>query len=859
MVLNKPTSYETGTALQEEDPYNNISLRPTTAHQMQEKGRKSTTATNPPKRLSSLPTNIKSPEVRKWTPEDIEYLANMALRCWAAGHAADIKRIAKNMKRSAADIQAMLKLLLTEYTLYSQKAHWADQDEGFIRHWAALEYPECSILGIMSVGYKRPLQKSSLTKSAVNKCLSLLTCRCCPASSIQSIPQIIEHTTHFNIPPSPSPHTSTEAIAVELADSKEEAKENSNVNSGDSLILYDANNSAVYSIRSTLNGNTNLLEKPSEDSDQEIGVNSFDGDIDLQHIGISASTRKEIRTFVHQYIKTYPSDFLYRVAYPGLTESRFCYPLRVFLGPEETFANPELKTVVERELQGYNNILVDQLQHSLSINMRRSSLNFHFRLQHKLQEFNIFVGDSTWYTADRYGTEYFNRIIEDVNYLAYEEYHGQTHQTATEAEDISLQPLEHLRAEEVGSRMNNYKRASYMGMVAEELTKFYVHRNMQVTARATKYGYKPVPTAIDYEEQFDEDVLEEQIQLPCTDVAIRNNLHTHIINMLPHATDKSTMIAMQRAIEVYSRTVIGIAESKQKRLGKISNKDVDSCSAISLTRQSRIEKRIKKRHNNFLTVDTASGIAQCLAESWFANIKNLVLEALMVNHEFRPRSLAEVCRWRIEGAAPPGCQAELIINVTLYNYLAKQELRVNKTQWLYASGTAMLRLIQLSCQYYQSSGLLEHVDLQQYTALFQRIIAEEARTPRQKIRTSEDTNSGSETTGPPTLNGNSGKQQPPVAISSKYTDANTPDGLSTSLAKRKATQTVASTGSSKGKQSVVMEPLAASASDSRTEYQLALLRSEIQAMRNNFGVLATISESMDQIVAILKRHYNIST
>ncbi|KAJ1992850.1 hypothetical protein GGI04_005924, partial [Coemansia thaxteri] len=307
-----------------------------------------------------------------------------------------------------------------------------------------------------------------------------------------------------------------------------------------------------------------------------------------------------------------------------------------------------------------------------------------------VQPCNIYVTDSNWPSAAAYATAVYNRIIEDVHYLAFES-------------RLSVDSMRSHRGEDVAARMNRFKRTHYMGIIATRLAlKFVQGPGRQVfLARAQRLGYRAVPAAAGYDDNLSEDELAAALDEPASDVAVRAELHSLIMDMVPHATNESTMIAMQRSIEVYNKALIDHVEAQRGELA----------TAFALTAAATAKRTASApplRVGAVTTVETACTVGQWLADQCFDSLKDELLRLLMMDHQFSPVALIDVRRWIAEDRSPAGKSLEFIVNTKLYSHLKARRVLMSELKWLYASAAATLRLVELAKQHVRRTHLLEH-------------------------------------------------------------------------------------------------------------------------------------------------------
>ncbi|KAJ2881966.1 hypothetical protein H4R27_003743 [Coemansia aciculifera] len=480
---------------------------------------------------------------------------------------------------------------------------------------------------------------------------------------------------------------------------------------------------ALYDKDDAIATDLNDTELSPEQSTDTHDFNRLDGDIDMRFFDVPASARKVIRRFVDFYIERYFDVFFFRATHPSADGRRLCDALREVTNAALT--DLELFSAAEQEILSFDVFRFCGSDKAVTaaqsdINLNRCSLHFHASTLRVVQGVNIYASDANWPSADAYATAVYNRAIEDVHYLAFE---GRMEAVENRVAP-GLAATQRAWFESVGLRISQFKRVYYMGVIASRLTGKYIQGLGQLVfmKRVGLFGYRAVPTAADYDDNLGEEDMARELEDPYTDVSVRGELHSLIMDMVPHATNNSTMIAMQRSVEVYNKIVVEYVESQR---GELAEAFAGSATPSIQPIDPRITEAVKRAHGA-VSIDTACALARWVSEQWFDQLKAGALTALMVDHQFRPVSLADVRRWIVEDRSPTGKNTEFFLYTNLYDYIKAQRLRMSEAKWLYASAAAMLRLIELVKAHVQEAHLLEHVSLLEYTALFKEYIATEA-------------------------------------------------------------------------------------------------------------------------------------
>ncbi|KAJ2719634.1 hypothetical protein GGI07_005100 [Coemansia sp. Benny D115] len=783
-----------------------------------------------------------------WGPAELGVLARSSHACWERGRPADLIPVSVALRRPAKDVRAMLRLMLQEYVLHAQKAHWPPEDELLIRHWASVEFPRCAVLGqtrstsqkpaarigvfdrylaalrCCSAGASTPSSESTLTASLcvaadrtplqisrphtrTSDTDTAATQEPPPAPQTSVVPLVtkpaasgkakapshqagqprLQTSVHVftaggkHTPGQPSLKAVTAAVAeankvnnpplrdtapadkgtftrgsssvnvmsrgsrarrrrerrtratVTFADSgfKGSAVSLANNHSAgkDSLGPEQTSNhllstegfcSKIVRVDASLDDSSNDAELSPEQSKDTHDVSRMDGDIDMCFFDVTAAHRKFIRGFVESYIERFFDSFFFRVAHPAVSTSRLCSPLDHFADGYGSIANPELCNAAEKEMLMQSPLGVGIDVEHKSLDLELCSHHFHICLLDAVEKCKIYEDDANWPSVDSYAVAVFNRAIEDTHYLVFEGYRPVTSSSASSAfheEDLSRYIT---RTDDMVARANAYKRAYYMGIMASLLTTRYIQTAGRQTflERVHLLDYRPVPTAPDFDSCLSEEELESELDKPWSDVAIRDALHSLIMETMPHASNESTMVAMQRAIEIYNKTIVDYVEGSLKRLDQaFGEADFD---LMQHTNQAIFESIRQTR--GAMTVDMTCALACQLAESWFDCLKRSALRALVTDHQFRPVSLTEVRRWLYEDRAPDGKSIDFVLNTRLYNYLKNMRVLMSESKWLYASATATLRIIELVTMQVQDKRLLGHVSVDSYTSAFNKTI-----------------------------------------------------------------------------------------------------------------------------------------
>ncbi|KAJ2552981.1 hypothetical protein EV175_003106 [Coemansia sp. RSA 1933] len=482
--------------------------------------------------------------------------------------------------------------------------------------------------------------------------------------------------------------------------------------------------SAEPEAQAPVSGGSKDTELSPEQSTDTCDFNRLDGDIDMRFFDVPAVARKFIRNFVDKYIDTFFDSFFCRIAHPRVDDDdRLCQKLEGCLdGDIGGLSDNNLLVRLQKEVLAFDALDIAELcgsgdikgssgnMEKLRSRFARASLHFHMCFSRAIEECRIYRSDDNWPSANAYATSVFNRTIEDAHYLVFEGLRG----TSEYSSGSGLSSIQYLRTDEMVARANRFKRAYYMGIVASALVSRYVQSDGQQTflKRIEVSGMHPVPTALEFDDNLSEEELDSELETPWSDVSIRGELHNLIMEVMPNATNKSTMLAMQRAIETYNTMIV---DHYGRLYGDLSAEFDNSTAMVDVEAKNRMVSELTR---GAMTVDVVCKVAECLADLWFDQLKMEVLQALMVDHTIWPVSLSDIRRWIFEDRSPGGRNIDFALNLRLYSYLKYSRVRMNEVKWLYASGAATRRLIELAVLHLQRKELLEHVNVGTYTDMF---------------------------------------------------------------------------------------------------------------------------------------------
>ncbi|KAJ2710004.1 hypothetical protein H4R19_003965 [Coemansia spiralis] len=436
-------------------------------------------------------------------------------------------------------------------------------------------------------------------------------------------------------------------------------------------------------------------------------VTRIDGDIDMDHLDMSSERRKLIRKFIEDYVAAYFGGFCFRIHRDNIAEA-LCDIAQCGAIPD--LASSKYRIRIEVEMKRLTNCSRS------TIDMASANTHFYTYLSRRVCEDHIFPTDTVWGSASKYATTVFNRILEDIHFLAHEGDPRSRGPTWCAAEQ----------------RMCTYQRERHLGFVARVAAMTHVrYTGVRLYFDRIEYcGAAPIPAAAEYDDHLGEEDMEREMECSWSNVAMRDTLHTQVMKALPCATNASIMTAMQQAIAAYNMSVVEFVRQSRgcnflDALDRLPSDTVDVAAC---------EAALNGRHGQALSVTHAGMLAQCLADQWFDSLRSSLLAWLLIDHQFRPVPLSEMRRWIFENQSPRGQDVEFVANLHLYRHVKALGMRISEAKWLYASAVLTLRLIARIRREAARTALLNHVDVHKYTELFAALVEEEARrtAPRKK-------------------------------------------------------------------------------------------------------------------------------
>ncbi|KAJ1813791.1 hypothetical protein LPJ75_003040 [Coemansia sp. RSA 2598] len=502
-------------------------------------------------------------------------------------------------------------------------------------------------------------------------------------------------------------------------------------------ILAQPNNHAIaiQQFTDVIDDSSNDAELSPELSKDTHDIRRLDGDIDMHFFDVTAAHRKFIRGFVDSYIERYFDTFYFRIAVQGTTSSRLCYPLHAYAHSHQSIADASLLSELEKDMLVFNAMdFYGRHQRGRSIHdldLGNCNRHFHMCLLRAVEKCKIYEDDANWPSVDAYATAVYNRIIEDVRFLFFESQHGGFAESSLDegAANPGFQP----ECKGAVDRLAPFKHWYYLGIMATMLTTRYVQKagRQSFIERTLLYGCRPVPTASDFDNNLSEDDLEMELETPASDVAIRGELHNMIMELMPYVSNGSTMIAMQRSIEVYNKSVVEYVDGQSNEVSS-AFAETEPKPHQRYADQNILE--TIRLSGGTMTVETTCILARWLSDLWFDRLKKTVLRALLVDHQFKPVPLTDVRRWIFEDRSPNGKCIDFILNTRLYNYLKNMRVLMNETKWLFASAAATLRVIELVYAQIQDKRLLEHASVEGYARIFGEFITKHTADARRVDR-----------------------------------------------------------------------------------------------------------------------------
>ncbi|KAJ2784882.1 hypothetical protein GGI15_002107 [Coemansia interrupta] len=249
-------------------------------------------------------------------------------------------------------------------------------------------------------------------------------------------------------------------------------------------------------------------------------ISRLDGDIDMQFFDVMTAHRKYIRCFVEEYIQKYFGSFYYRVAIRDRQASRLCQSLNAYFHARQSISDTTLLAAIEKKMAAldatYFDLFINASDTTQLLDLNSSDRHFHMSLLAAVQECEIYEEDANWPSADAYATAFFNRIIEDVQFILFEGHQGTFVEDRTTAD--RLQPG-FSRVKDIAARITPFKRAYYLGILASMLGAKYIEQmgRRVFLERAQLAGYRPVPTDIDFDNNLSEEDLEVELGRPSSD------------------------------------------------------------------------------------------------------------------------------------------------------------------------------------------------------------------------------------------------------------------------------------------------------------------------------------------------------
>ncbi|KAJ1717937.1 hypothetical protein LPJ61_007028, partial [Coemansia biformis] len=202
-------------------------------------------------------------------------------------------------------------------------------------------------------------------------------------------------------------------------------------------------------------------EQPAKPHD----VTRIDGDIDMGYLGMSDRRRKFIRRFVEDYVAAFFEAFCYRVRRDDIAEA-LCFPAKssrhsgLATSMQIAQFNAELRQLVVLDnVAGGGGSSSNNGGGGGGIDMASANTHFYIHLARKVHECHIYETDAAWDIASAYATAVFNRMLEDVHFLAFESSAGAAGQ--------------HGSRSAVARRMCRFQRVRYTGLMARLATMRY--------------------------------------------------------------------------------------------------------------------------------------------------------------------------------------------------------------------------------------------------------------------------------------------------------------------------------------------------------------------------------------------------
>ncbi|KAJ2762616.1 hypothetical protein IWQ56_005004, partial [Coemansia nantahalensis] len=419
---------------------------------------------------------------RAWSESDVRTLAETSLAFWIRGQRVDFRRAAHHLQRTEKDVRAMLQLMLQENALFAHSTHWAGSDQRVVGAWAAAEFPQCSTLNLgrtrswrlsglssldrclSTMWCRRPQDHGSwIVDAAVPgpDAVSHAPADAVPNVEIlESVDTIPAHPT----PPAAAPMASKADAATMTSASDWEALLAGHASPAGATPRVEAATTTADSASAqvcvqehaptmstmppdappaarTASPAAPSASPPNEDAgadempesvarlieslDDGAGdewllpeqnsppheVTRIDGDIDMGHLDMSGERRKLIRKLIEDYVAAYYGGFCLRIHREdiavGLCDIAQCAGIA-------DLASNKYRARIDVEMRRLTSC------HGSTIDMASANTHFYTYISGRLCEDHIFPTDTVWGSASKYATSVFNRMLEDVHFLAYE-------------------------------------------------------------------------------------------------------------------------------------------------------------------------------------------------------------------------------------------------------------------------------------------------------------------------------------------------------------------------------------------------------------------------------------------------------
>ncbi|KAI8319570.1 hypothetical protein GQ54DRAFT_32668 [Martensiomyces pterosporus] len=436
-----------------------------------------------------------------------------------------------------------------------------------------------------------------------------------------------------------------------------------------------------------------------EQSRYAIDVKAVDAEFEATSSNVPAEIRSYTKRFVDSFIRCYPGDFQRRIEKCKAGKDGLCHSI-------DNYAAFNYKSDVDYSV---NKDLFKRGDDPTPIT---ADVFFHFRFLRAISSTYPRFSDPEKACADDYAMAVFNQKIKEGHYIVFQEYTGLdgSGESALGGAADMFRELSGGERRKEQVEYTHFEKEKYMGKMALRNVKFYVDIHCdEFEERVRDHGIRPVPVALEVEE---DKVLESDLQL-------RNLFVNYIWTDIPDSTLRSKEIAFLRSMELLNHEIVQKCRIKMPdfRLLVDESKNVDgsSDSDDEITDVSILKGLSPVRQSNAL--------GRSFARTYFSASRVEFFEAMLEDHPFRPVSRSNLKVWMENDGSPAGVNIDYDLNVKLNRYVRQRlHIRLNDTQWLQTSAAATLSMIRRVKNALKEGRYLEHIDIEQYEALFKNIV-----------------------------------------------------------------------------------------------------------------------------------------